>query len=123
MNREELIEIQRNKYSNNNCYVLEVDNKIVGFIRFGEYEKDKSKGTIYALYILEDYKGFGYGKKLLNSAFNKLKRDGYNEVIIGCLVGNKSNEFYKHLGGKLIGSINSNLNGLELKENLYIFII
>ena len=27
---------------------------------------------------------------------------GYDKMIIGCLVGNSSNKFYEHIGGKYI---------------------
>lgn len=41
-------------------------------------------------------------------------------MIIGCLKKNPANEFYKHLGGKILDTYPLTLpNGEELIENLY----
>ena len=44
---------------------------------------------------------------------------GYNKMIIGCLEGNPSNEFYKHIGGKFIKK--RVFEKLNLPENVYYF--
>ena len=43
----------------------------------------------------------------------------YEKMIIGCLQGNPSNEFYKHIGGKLIKT--RIFKKLNLLENVYLF--
>ena len=40
-------------------------------------------------------------------------------MIIGCLAGNKSNEFYKHIGGRFIKT--RIFEKLQLPENVYYF--
>ena len=107
--------------SNNHYYVLEVNNKIVGFINVGaSYDKDYSDcGEICALYIINGFKGYGFGKKLVEVGIKELKSMGYNKMIIGCLVGNKSNEFYKHIGGKYVKT--RVIEMLQLPENVYYF--
>ena len=56
------------------------------------------------------------------SAINELKNMNYNKMILGCLSENPSNEFYKHMGGKLVDSNPLILpNGQKLKENLYYY--
>jgi hypothetical protein len=40
-------------------------------------------------------------------------------MIIGCLDGNPSNEFYKHLGGKFVKT--RLYEKLNIPENVYIF--
>ena len=104
----------------NNQFVLEVDNKIVGFINVG---KENTIGEIYAIYILKQYKGNGFGKKLIETGIKELKKLGCTEMIIGCLQGNPSNEFYKHLGGNIIKTRIFKLPNQELLENVYHFII
>ena len=42
-------------------------------------------------------------------------------MIIGCLDGNSSNEYYKHIGGKFIKTRISKLPNQELIENVYYF--
>lgn len=45
----------------------------------------------------------------------------YNKVVIGCLKGNKTNEFYKHMGADFKFQRDWTLpNGQVLKENVYV---
>ena len=106
---------------NNNALVLEINNKIVGFVNYGKTEdKDYPNcGEIFALYIIKEYQGYGYGRKLVNEAIKELKKMNYDKMLISCLKGNPSNEFYKHIGGKYIkDGIYKRLN---LKENVYLY--
>lgn len=104
--------------------VLEVDGKIVGFTSYGKAkneEKYPSYGEIYALYIIDGYKGFGFGKKLVINAAKELIKLGYKEMVIGCLVGNPSNSFYKHLGGIMKDKAIFKRAGQNLDENYYYY--
>lgn len=105
----------------NHQFVLEVDEKVVGFIKVGSANDTSYNkcGEIYALYIIIGYKGYGYGKKLVEIGIKELKNMGYDKMIIGCLQGNPSNEFYKHMGGKFIKTRNFKM--LNLPENVYLF--
>jgi ribosomal protein S18 acetylase RimI-like enzyme len=107
--------------SDNHQYVLEVDGKVVGFVNVGVTdEKDYDNcGELYAIYILNGYKGNGYGKELIKIGIEELKQMGFTKMIIGCLDGNPSNEFYKHLGGKFVKT--RIFEKLNLPENVYIF--
>ena len=104
---------------NNHQFVLEVDNKVVGFVNVGITDDTSySKcGEIYSLYIINGYKGYGYGKKLIKVGINELREIGCNKMLIGCLQGNPSNEFYKHIGGKFIKT--RVFQKLNLIENVY----
>lgn len=104
-------------------YVLEVDSKVVGFVRFGisKDENYQKLGEIRALYIIDGFKGYGFGKKLFIKATEILKAQGFDKMIIGCLEGNKSNEFYKHMGGIKVGIRYFEKTGQKLVENIYYF--
>ena len=116
----------KNSYENfdendNNQFVLEIDNEIVGFVNIGKTEDKEFEncGEIFALYIIGKFKGQGYGKKLFEKAVLELKKLGFNKMLISCLKGNSTNEFYKHMGGIYIkDGIYKRLN---LKENVYYF--
>lgn len=86
-------------------YVLEDNNNIVGIMRIKQSNRKgyENCGEVQVLYLYRNEKGKGYGKALINKGFEILKNKGYKKVVIGCLVGNPSNEFYKHIGGKIIG--------------------
>ncbi len=112
-----------NKFNeeDNHQLVLEVDNNIVGFVNVGDTDDTEydNCGELHAIYILGKYKGKGFGKKLFEAGVEELKRMGYDKMIIGCLVGNPSNDFYKHMGGKLIRT--RIFEKLQLPENVYYF--
>ena len=123
-NNEE--ERAKNSYNNfdekeNHQYVLEVDNKIVGFVNVESSDETdyENCGEIHAVYIINGYKGYGLGKKLIETGIEELKSMGFNKMVIGCLVGNPSNEFYEHIGGKYIKQ--RIFEKLQLPENVYYF--
>lgn len=105
----------------NNQYILEVNDEVVGFINIGESSIDgfDGYGELYALYVMGKYKGYGFGRMLVDKAKEELKKMGYNKMVIGCLDKNPTNEFYKHMGGKYVKT--HIFEKLNLDENLYIF--
>ncbi len=106
--------------NNNHQFVLEINNEVVGFVNFGISEDEEYKcGEIFALYIISKYKGLGLGKKLVQAAIKELKEMGFNSMIIACLKGNPSNEFYKHIGGVYVKD--GVFKRLNLPENIYYF--
>lgn len=107
--------------NNNHQFVLEVNDKIVGFIYVGEADDDDylNCGEIYALYIKKEYTGYGFGRELVEVGINELKDMGFNKMIIGCLDGNPSNLFYRHLGGEYVKT--RVFEKLNLPENVYLF--
>ena len=107
--------------NNNHKLVLEVDSEVVGFVHYGKANDKEfdNCGEIIALYIIAKYKGFGFGRKLVDAAIKELKNDGFDKMIIACLKGNPSNEFYKHIGGKYIKD--GLYERLQLPENIYYY--
>lgn len=100
-------------------YVLILENKIIGWIYFTlDSDKYENSAEIHSLYILKEYQRNGYGKLLYNYAVENILKNKIKNVIIGCLKGNPSNEFYKHLGGKYIGN---RLFREKYIENIYLF--
>lgn len=100
-------------------YVLVLQNKIIGWIYFTlDSDKHESSAEIHSLYILKEYQGNGYGKLLYNYAVEIILKNKIKKVIIGCLDGNPSNNFYKYLGGKYIGN---HLFRERYLENIYLF--
>lgn len=100
-------------------YVLTLQNKIIGWIYFElNTEEYENTAEIHSLYVLKNYHGNGYGKLLYNYAVDKILNNNINKLIIGCLDGNPSNDFYIHLGGKYIGN---RMFREEYVENIYLF--
>lgn len=107
--------------NDNNQFVLEIDGQIAGFVNFGKTRDEEYQdcGEIFALYVISKYKGNGFGKKLVEAAKNELKNMGFNKMLIACLKGNPSNEFYKHIGGIYVKD--GLYKRLQLKENVYYY--
>ena len=107
--------------NNNTQYVLVVDNEVVGYVKYGisDDKQFSNCGEIIALYILKKCQGKSLGRKLVEKAINEIKNMGCDKMIIACLKGNSSNDFYKHLGGKYIKD--GVYKRLNLPENIYYF--
>lgn len=107
----------------NKGFILYVDNKPVGMLRIGSSRENNYSncGELRAIYLLDEIKGKGFGKILYNKAIEELKIMGYKDIIIACLKNNHSNEFYKHMGGKLVNTNLFKINNQELIENIYLF--
>ena len=102
--------------------VLEIDNEVVGFSYYTEANQDEFPGCgeIHALYIIGKYKGYGFGRKLVEESIKELKKMGFNKMIISCLRDNiPANEFYKHIGGEHIKD--GVFERLNLPDKTYIY--
>lgn len=119
-NEKESSERLKNSINNQpHYYVLILQNKIIGWIYFTlDSDKYENSAEIQSLYILKEYQGNGYGKLLYNYAAERILKKGIRKLVIGCLDGNPSNNFYKYLGGKYIGN---HLFREKYLENIYLF--
>lgn len=127
-NIENYIQKQINKFDNdkkNNIkkFVFKVNNEAVGMTGIGKstYEKYEDSGELYSLYLLNKVKKKGYGKMLFYHDVKELIGLGFNSMVIGCLVNNPANDFYKHMGGKLIEVITKKIKGYNMTENIYYY--
>ena len=107
----------------NKGFILYIDNKAVGMLRIGSSRQKKynNEGELRAIYLLDESKHKGFGRILFERALKELKEMGYNNIIIACLKDNPSNEFYKHMGGKLVDTNQFNIPNQQLEENVYYF--
>lgn len=106
-------------------FLLRVEGKPEGVlcVRKPKYEDYQDCGELGAIYLLNEVKGKGYGKILFEYAKEELKKMGYNKMVNGCIDGNPTNEFYKHMGGKLVKKIPFVIKDheQELTENVYYY--
>ena len=127
-NVEDSIQKQINKFDNdkkNNIkkFVFKVNNEAVGMTGIGKstYEKYEDIGELSSLYLLNKVKKKEYGKMLFYHDVKELIGLGFNSMVIGCLVNNPANDFYKHMGGKLIEVVTKKIKGYNMKENIYYY--
>lgn len=98
------------------------NGKIVGFSTGGKKRTkgfEDYDGELYAIYILDNYQGKGIGKALLKQIIIELQENKLNSMIVLVLEQNSSKNFYEHMGGSKIGSINTKIADKELTENIY----
>lgn len=102
-------------------YVLEEKEKVIGIMKIKQSQRIgyENCGEVQTLYLYTSEKGKGYGKALIDKAFEILKIKGYKKVVIGCLNGNPSNGFYKHIGGKYIKQEPWDIFDEHYIENIY----
>ena len=104
--------------SDNHQFVLEAGGKVCGFVSVGITDDPEypGQGEVFALYLLKEARGQGFGRKLMEAGMDELRQMGCERILVGCLDGNPSNGFYRHAGGKLR---KTRLYHGELPENVY----
>lgn len=103
----------------NHIYVYQDDNKILGIIRFGKPDNENSSynAEIHVLYVEPSLKRQGIGTKLFNFAKDYFIKNNTSNMILWCLNGNiPAINFYKKMGGKIVGTRESVVNNIELEE-------
>ena len=88
-----------------NYFILVVEDKLGEIIGFADGGRNREidngyEGELYAIYLLEEYKGKGIGKRLFHEAVNKLKSKRLNTFMVWVLEANPAIGFYSKLGGK-----------------------
>lgn len=75
-----------------------------------------------SLYLLPEYMGKGYGKRLLETAVKELGKLGYAEVFLWVLEENKrARRFYERFGFSPAGGfMDTEIGGRTLREVRYI---
>ncbi|MBQ8604674.1 MAG: GNAT family N-acetyltransferase [Oscillospiraceae bacterium] len=93
--------------------VAVADHTVIGFVSWGKSRDERypDDGEIGALYVLKGYNGMGAGKALFDFAKEDLVQNGYDNMIINCLEGNPSTDFYRHMGGKIVAQRKDEIAG------------
>ena len=80
----------------------EGDN-LMGWILIGTSKDqftEKIYGFIYELFVLEEFRGNGIAKQLMETGIEHLKQGGYSEVRLSVYAGNQAIKLYEKLGFK-----------------------
>ena len=108
--------------TDNHIYVVEADSgEVIGFVAAGlEREERTGKvGEIFAIYLLEKHHGKGWGKQLFVEAARRLKREGYESIMLWVLVDNPTRGFYEAMGGSASKQKDVEIGGDTLVEVAY----
>lgn len=105
-------------------FVVEEDGSVCGFISGGRNRAAQGKeaeyeGEIYAIYLLKEAQGKGYGTKLVAALMDDFRRQGIRSMVVWVLADNPSRRFYERLGGKKIAEKVVDIGGKKLQEWCY----
>jgi ribosomal protein S18 acetylase RimI-like enzyme len=104
-------------------FVAEVDvpKQIVGFANGGQERlKDPDySGELWAIYLLEDYRGKGIGQRLVLTLVKELVEQGHDSMLVWVLANNPYRRFYEKLGGKYLCSKRIEIGGSSYEEIAY----
>jgi len=86
-------------------YFLENDEKILGYLDFNIWKKIHTPTSyLNDLVIKKEFRGKGYGKKLIKWFISFSKRKGVKRIGLGTRIENKKAlKLYKKLGFEIIG--------------------
>jgi ribosomal protein S18 acetylase RimI-like enzyme len=75
---------------------------VIGFSSGGRARRrGLAEGEVETLYLFDDYRERGVGRRLMRAMAAHLRAIGCNSALVWVLAGNASRHFYRHLGGRL----------------------
>ncbi len=98
-------------------------NGIIGFGSCGPVKEQKlgAAGEIYTLYVLPDFQGLGFGKRLLAALFQSLVDTGQDSALIWVLAPNPARFFYQAMGGTQVAVRAEPFHGADLDEMAFLW--
>lgn len=104
--------------------VLDVGQGVVGYSSYGRC-RDRSlpaDGEIDELYLMPEYQGIGFGRRLFKAVCNDLKHQGLNRIVVWALADNeRACAFYEGLGGRRTAQVEERIGGAPLAKVAYLF--
>lgn len=85
--------------------VLEIHNKVVGYVTLGANRSPSLRlgGEIYEIYIAPAYQGLGFGSRLFAAAQERLHSAGLRDFAVWVLEDNDpAVAFYRAMGGEAV---------------------
>jgi ribosomal protein S18 acetylase RimI-like enzyme len=83
-------------------YLIATENDtLMGWILIGTSKDqftDRINGFIYELFVLDEFRGNGISKRLIETGIDHLKQEGYSEVRLSAFAGNQAIKLYEKLG-------------------------
>jgi L-amino acid N-acyltransferase YncA len=102
---------------------IDESGELVGFCSFGTQRRgrgiDGFSGEVYALYLLDDAKGQGVGRRLMAASAERMLEGGVRSSIVWCLGTNPTRWFYERLGGARVADRPGHFAGMEILEIAY----
>lgn len=101
---EQVKQLNESLLKKGNYYLIATENnELIGWILVGGREDQfsgKKIGFIYELYVVEEHRGKGIAKQLIQTAIEQLKKEGYPEIRLTVFAGNPAIQIYESIGFK-----------------------
>jgi GNAT superfamily N-acetyltransferase len=107
-----------NKVKDSKGYILLVDNKPVGLLRYNLFWDNTPFCNL--IYIDSYFQGKGYGKMLIQHWEEDMKSQGYGMLLTSTQVDETSQHFYRKLGYKDCGGLIIDILGYEQPMELFL---
>ena len=120
--KKRVVEAMSNPENQSCRFVTEVDGKVVGIAACGPKREAGNAGRaeVYAIYLLDEAKGRGIGKALMQEMATALYAQGFTSLELGVLKENKAaRAFYEGLGGKHVHEGAFKYDGFEMPDVVY----
>ena len=121
--KERIIKTENQIKEYNNIYVAVDNDKVIGTMSYGKSRNEKYKdyGELNFIYLLDEYKGLGIGKRLFFTGIREIIDMGFNSFILNVLKGNKTIGFYEKYKGKKIDQKEEYFGEQKLTEYIMLF--
>ena len=95
---------------------------IIGFGSGGKARrKGLAQGEVETLYVLDDFRERGVGRRLMRAMAAHLRAIGCGSALVWVLSGNPANWFYHHLGGKPVMTEKIRVAGRPVAQSAYLW--
>jgi ribosomal protein S18 acetylase RimI-like enzyme len=104
--------------------VLDLGQGAIGYASYGRC-RDRSlpaDGEIDEIYLLPEYQGIGFGRRLFRAVCNDLRALGMNRIVLWALADNaRACAFYEGMGGRRTARVEERIGGTPLAKIAYLF--
>ena len=94
--------------------------KVIGFASGKSIDDEYFDGELYALYLLQECRGFGIGRQLVSAIAKHFIEKGIDSMMVWVMEQNKSGlGFYERIGGKQYLRRKSEFGGMVIDDVAY----
>ncbi len=96
--------------------------EVVGFATVGRPRvRGLGEGEVQTLYVLDDWRDHGAGRRLLAAGAGHLKAAGCRSAFLWVLRDNPSRWFYQHLGGRPAAESDTRVAGVAIPQVAFVW--
>ncbi len=95
-------------------------NRVVGFSTARRTQGNElGDGEIETLYVLDDFRDQGFGRRLMRASAAYLSELGCNSAFAWVLRDNQASFFYEHIGGKRAAHAFTRVGGSDIPQTAF----